>query len=205
MSDKGEKTRNTILDSASRLFYRQGYANTSFSDIVSAAGVYRGNIYHYFKSKEAILKAVVTLEIAKIDTLLAGWDTHYPDPRDRLGQFVRMFAMNRRELMRSGCPFGTLNSELGKNRRDLQRISKKLLDRFQDWLETQFRALGHTQEARMLALHVLARTQGMSVIAHVYSDSSVIEHEVCGLERWIDSIGQPSSPVPNRVRGQERS
>lgn len=205
MSDKGETTRNTIIDSAKRLFYRQGYGNTSFSDIVSAAGIYRGNIYHYFKSKEDILKVVVTLEIAEIDTLLAGWDACYPDPRDRIGQFVRMFGKNRRELMRSGCPFGTLNSELGKNRRDLQRISIKLLDRFRDWLETQFGALGHTQEARPLALHLLARTQGMSVIAHAYSDSGVIEHEVRGLERWIDSIGKPGLPVPSRVRGQKRS
>lgn len=126
----------------------------------------------------------MALEITKIDALLADWDRRHPDPRDRLGQYVRMF---------------------GTNRRDLQRISKKLLDRFCDWLETQFGALGHTQEARSLALHLLARTQGMSVIAHAYNDSGVIEHEVRGLERWIDSLGKPGLRVPGLVRGQKRS
>ncbi|MHB1950973.1 MAG: TetR/AcrR family transcriptional regulator [Acidiferrobacteraceae bacterium] len=203
MSDHGEKTRTSIIDSAKRLFYRQGYGNTSFSDIVGSVGIYRGNVYHYFKTKDDILRAVIAVELSEIDALLDHWDASYRDPRDRIGQFVRLFRTNRRDLVRSGCPFGTLSIELGKNRRDLQKVTRKLLDRFREWLEIQFSALGHAQDARSLALHVLVRTQGMSVLAHVYSDSGVVENEVRGLERWIDSIERPARR--GRARGQKRS
>ena len=59
MASKGEKTRNDIIACAKNLFYQHGYEATSFSEIVSASGLFRGNIYHYFKSKDDILAAVI--------------------------------------------------------------------------------------------------------------------------------------------------
>jgi AcrR family transcriptional regulator len=44
MLSKGDKTRAEIVEHAKSLFYARGYDGTSFTDIVNAAGVYRGNI-----------------------------------------------------------------------------------------------------------------------------------------------------------------
>ena len=43
---------------ARRLFTERGYAATSIDDIVQAAGVAKGSLYHHFDSKEAIFRAV---------------------------------------------------------------------------------------------------------------------------------------------------
>ncbi|MDX1344835.1 MAG: TetR/AcrR family transcriptional regulator, partial [Sedimenticolaceae bacterium] len=59
MASRSDKTRLRIVQSANRLFYRQGYNRTSFTDIVEASGVPRGNIYYYFKTKEEILLATI--------------------------------------------------------------------------------------------------------------------------------------------------
>ena len=59
MSRKSDRTRNRILQAANRLFYRKGFNQTSFTDVVDAADVPRGNIYYYFKTKEDILHAAV--------------------------------------------------------------------------------------------------------------------------------------------------
>ncbi|MHB8415580.1 MAG: TetR/AcrR family transcriptional regulator [Acidiferrobacteraceae bacterium] len=189
MSDKGEKTRTRILESADQLFYRRGYGGTSFSDIVDAVGIYRGNIYHYFKSKEAILQAVLEKRVEETEALLKRWDAHYDDPRDRLGQFVRLSVDNGGDLVRYGCFAGTLNSELAKDQRDLQRFARPLLDLFRDWLAARFSDLGRGQEARSLALHLLGRVQGISVVAHAYQDIRSLEYEVHRLEVWIDALG----------------
>jgi AcrR family transcriptional regulator len=189
MNNKGEKTRLMIIESADRLFYCRGYGNTSFSDIVDAAGIYRGNIFHYFKSKKEILYAVLEKRIEENATLLKHWNVRYDDPRDRLGQFVRLFVENGEDLVRYGCSVGTLNSELAKDQRDLQRFARPLLDLFRDWLAVQFSELGRGQEARSLALHLLSRVQGISVIAHAYQDIGLLGHEVHQLEAWIDTLG----------------
>ena len=84
MAAKGEQTRQEIVAAARRLFYRRGYTNTSFSDIVAVTGVQRGNIYHYFKTKEDILAAVIEQRLVEIEAALRSWGQEYARPKDRL-------------------------------------------------------------------------------------------------------------------------
>jgi AcrR family transcriptional regulator len=51
--------RDEILDAAERLVRTRGYDEMSIQDIQDELGVSRGAIYHYFRSKEAILDALV--------------------------------------------------------------------------------------------------------------------------------------------------
>ena len=55
MIDKTE----TILNAATVMFARYGYAKTTIGDIVTEAGVARQTVYNSFSSKEEILRAVV--------------------------------------------------------------------------------------------------------------------------------------------------
>ncbi|MGD8616804.1 MAG: TetR/AcrR family transcriptional regulator [Gammaproteobacteria bacterium] len=188
MPAKGEQTRQDIVEAAKALFYQRGYTNTSFSDIVEATGVQRGNIYHYFKSKEDILEAVIEQRIAEYEAILAGWDQKYADPRDRLHRYVQRVAANKGELAKYGCPIGTLGAELGKESCKLREPVRRLFDVFRDWLAAQFRQLGRSRQARALALHLLGRTEGISVMAHVYSDPALITSEVGRVREWIDAL-----------------
>jgi len=51
--------RDGILDVAERLIRSRGYEAMSIQDIQDDLGASRGAIYHYFRSKEAILEAVI--------------------------------------------------------------------------------------------------------------------------------------------------
>lgn len=186
MLSKGDKTRAEIVEHAKSLFYERGYDGTSFTDIVNAVGVYRGNINYYFKTKDDILKAVIDRHLEEFGALLADWIARHADPRDRLIDFVHMIAERQAALTRYGCPIGTLNTELGKDRPELQRSARALFDLFRDWLAEQFRALGSSSdEAIALALHLLGRAQGVAVIAHVYQDTELLQREVAQMETWI--------------------
>lgn len=56
--ERRESTRSAVLAAAQLLFAENGYAGTSIQDIIEAAGISRGALYHHFKSKEAIFAAV---------------------------------------------------------------------------------------------------------------------------------------------------
>ncbi|MDX3225005.1 TetR/AcrR family transcriptional regulator [Streptomyces sp. ME19-01-6] len=58
-----EATRNAIVEAASDLFSRSGYAKTSLDDIADHARVTKGAIYHHFTNKQAVFEAV----LAEID------------------------------------------------------------------------------------------------------------------------------------------
>jgi TetR/AcrR family transcriptional regulator, cholesterol catabolism regulator len=48
-----------ILDAAAELFCRQGYAATSVAEVAEAAGLLKGSVYHYIRTKEDLLAAIV--------------------------------------------------------------------------------------------------------------------------------------------------
>jgi AcrR family transcriptional regulator len=56
---KGERTRQSITDSAYSLFLEQGYAATSMRQIAGRAGLALGGIYNHYSSKEAIFSELI--------------------------------------------------------------------------------------------------------------------------------------------------
>jgi TetR/AcrR family acrAB operon transcriptional repressor len=53
------KARNRILDAAMLVFRRQGFRRSSIEQAAEAAGLTRQALYHHFKSKEALFRAVI--------------------------------------------------------------------------------------------------------------------------------------------------
>jgi len=56
-----EDRREQIAEAAMRVFAQKGYMRATNKDIAREAGITTGLIYHYFDSKEALLKAIVEL------------------------------------------------------------------------------------------------------------------------------------------------
>jgi len=57
--------RSEILDAAARCFARAGFHQTSMQTICAEAGMSPGNVYRYFRSKEAIIAAISERDLAQ--------------------------------------------------------------------------------------------------------------------------------------------
>ena len=86
-----KNTRNTkgrIIEAAWRLFYRQGYDDTTVEEIIAESGTSRGSFYHYFEGKDALLSTVSYLFDQKYEELMATLD---PDGN----RFDQLMYLNR--------------------------------------------------------------------------------------------------------------
>ena len=186
MSDR--TTRDHIVEAADHLFYRQGYEHTSFSDIADDVRISRGNFYYHFKTKDEILEAVIDARLASTQAMLERWEAEGKDPAARIRSFIRMLVANRADIKRYGCPVGTLSTELAKLNHASRNEANKLFTLFRTWLRRQFAALGRTEDADILAMHLLARSQGVATLANAFHDEKFIREEVQLMCDWLDSI-----------------
>jgi AcrR family transcriptional regulator len=147
----------------------------------------RGNFYHHFKSKDEILAAVIEVRRANTLKMLERWELEAKDPLQRIRRFIHILNANGDEIKLHGCPVGTLCTELAKLDHASQNEANELFELFREWLRRQFTLLGRKAHADELAMHLLARSQGVAVLANAMRDDDFVRREVQLLDGWLSS------------------
>ncbi len=185
MGAKGEDNRQRIVDAADNLFYRRGYNQTSFQDISDATGIPRGNFYYYFKTKNEILDAVVNTRVEQLTGMLNRCEAQTQNARERLLLFSNMLEHNRDVVIESGCPLGSLSSELAKDDPVLHEKSRQGFVLLRNWIKQQFTVLG-LNNADDLAMDLLAKLQGTTIMACVFKDGDFVQRSHQQIKNWIN-------------------
>jgi len=194
-------TRDHIIEAADLLFYQRGYEHTSFADIADVVRISRGNFYHHFKTKDEILDAVISARLARTRGMLDRWELEGKDPADRIRSFIQILIANRADIKRFGCPVGTLCAELAKLNHGAQAEATEIFALFRIWLRRQFTLLGRAADADALAMHLLARSQGVATLASAFGDETFIRHEVQQMHDWLNSCAQGAAANPGAGPG----
>lgn len=101
-AERSDAMSTALLTAARALFVEKGYAETGTPEIVAAAGVTRGALYHHFADKKALFEAVVRAESAAVAAAIDA-----AAPRD----------MSAREALREGgAAFLKAMAEPGRTR-----------------------------------------------------------------------------------------
>ena len=70
----GRNTKGRIVAAAWKLFYEQGYDDTTVEDIIAESNTSKGSFYHYFEGKDALLGSLSMLFDEKYEQLQAEMD-----------------------------------------------------------------------------------------------------------------------------------
>lgn len=179
--------RERLVKAADRLVQQQGFEQTTLADIAKVSKVPLGNVYYYFKTKDAIGEAVVAERAEQYRAAREMWDG-LPDPRQRLVAFVQMTIDNRDMLARSGCPIGSLCQELHKDGGKLAEQASSMFADFLAWLEKQFQQIGKAGESRDLAVYLMSVLEGATLLTHSFNDPDYITRQSDRLKTWIEKL-----------------
>ena len=176
--------RVRLIEAAKVLMHQQGFNLTTLADIAQEADVPLGNVYYYFKTKEAIGEAVIERRRAEYEEKFARWND-ITSPAERLKAFISFEEEELELLARYGCPIGGLCQELGKQGGTLADLAAKLLHDILQWTEKQFMSLGFGESSEELALNLVASIQGTHLLTHTFKDPKLATKQTGTLSKWL--------------------
>jgi AcrR family transcriptional regulator len=87
------------------LFWEKGYGSTSVADVLHAAQVNSGSLYHFFPGKQDLLLAVLAAYRAGIDEMLLA--PAWKGVGDPIEKVFALLARYRQSVVRTDCVYGT--------------------------------------------------------------------------------------------------
>ena len=84
-----DSARGKLLQMAAHLFRNKGYERTTVRDLASAVGIQSGSIFHHFKSKDEILRAVMEETIRYNTALMRAALAQSNSVRERVLALIR--------------------------------------------------------------------------------------------------------------------
>jgi TetR/AcrR family transcriptional regulator, transcriptional repressor for nem operon len=198
-----ERTRERLLQAASREIYRSGFQSAGLDKILASAGVTKGALYYHFKGKQALGYAVVEEVIAP--DVQGKWVLplqSVKDPIEALIGAVQRIPV-RPEDVRGGCQMNNLAQEMSPLDAGFR---KRLATIFGDWREAVASVLLEGQshgsvrrdvEPAEAAGLLIAMVEGYGSLAKNAQDPKVMKAGIRNIVDWLKSLRARG----NRKRG----
>jgi AcrR family transcriptional regulator len=125
---KKSKTRDRIVETASRLFYKQGCVATGINQIIKEAGVAKTTLYEHFHSKEDLLVEYLVNMSNQTDVWLKAEADKFDSPKEKVLALFDFLAMLSSQAAYCGCSFLNMVSDLPSDSGRVKVIIKKQKD-----------------------------------------------------------------------------
>jgi TetR/AcrR family transcriptional regulator, transcriptional repressor for nem operon len=190
-------TRDRLINSARFLFWERGFAGTSMADLLAHAQVNSGSFYHFFESKEALLRDVLegylhALRPMVIDPAFAQTDR----PVERIFAILEGYRARILETdCQFGCPLGRLALEIDPENRPAHKL---IAQNFQGWIdavrecvEEMKDRLPRGTDREALATYVLVVMEGGVMLSRSYGSVDPFDRAVHQLRQHFQLLLKP--------------
>jgi len=192
-SDASPDRRSEILAAAARVFARQGFEGASMNDIIAEAGISKGGVYWYFKSKDEIIGTIVRNYFERdLDNVRALFDAPLPAP-EKLLALIR-FAVEDIESMMGMLPLAFEAYALAFHNPVVKQALEDYLDSYMAFLVPIFQRgieLGEFREVdpSEAALAVAAIIEGTLILWVFKPDLVSLErHILSSIQLLLDGL-----------------
>jgi TetR/AcrR family transcriptional repressor of nem operon len=184
---KATDTRDRLIHSARYLFWERGFAGTSMAELLAHAEVNSGSFYHFFESKESLLRAVLEEYLVALHPQVV--DPAFAQTTEPVERIFAILAGYRARILqtecRYGCPLGRLALEIDPENRPAHDL---IAQNFKGWIGAVRSCLERVQEhlpegtnVDALATYVLAVMEGGVMIGRSYGSVEPFDTAVAQL------------------------
>jgi AcrR family transcriptional regulator len=199
-------TRDRLIHSARYLFWDRGYAGTSMADLLAHANVNSGSFYHFFESKEALLREVLTGYLEALRPMVV--DPAFATTDEPVERIFAILASYRDRILqtecRYGCPLGRLALEIDPENRPAHKL---IAENFQGWITAVRECLDQLKprlpkntDLDALATYVLAVMEGGVMISRSYGSVDPFDRAVKQLRQHFQLLLSETKPQSASTR-----
>jgi len=201
---KPSATRDRLVESARYLFWERGFAGTSMADLLGHSGVNSGSFYHFFESKEALLRDVLQGYLGALWPMVI--DPAFATTEDPVGRIFAILAGYRGRILQTdykyGCPLGRLALEIDPENRPAHKL---IAENFQGWVGAVRGCLEQIKDRvpadtdlDALATYVLAVMEGGVMISRSSGSVQPFDQAVSQLHEHFRLLVAPA-PVKRKA------
>lgn len=167
--------RDLLLDTAYRLFYRDGYHAVGIDTILAEAGLAKMTLYHHFSSKEELIVAALERRGQEIGSeIKAAVEAAGPSPRKRLLALFDWYESWFKSKDFNGCGFIRAAGEYPELASPVHQVVTRRKQASRDMLEKVLTDLG-VSSPKSLAGQIQLLLEGAIVTAHISGNPDTIQ------------------------------
>jgi TetR/AcrR family transcriptional regulator, transcriptional repressor for nem operon len=195
-------TRDRLINSARYLFWERGFAGTSMADLLAHANVNSGSFYHFFESKEALLREVLEGYLHALRPMVV--DPAFAETDEPVERIFGILAGYRGRILqtecRYGCPLGRLALEIDPENRPAHKL---IAENFQGWIGAVRECIDQVKphlpentDPEALATYILAVMEGGVMISRSYGSVEPFDRAVKQLRQHFQLLLTPQKLTP---------
>jgi AcrR family transcriptional regulator len=205
-------TRDRLIHSARYLFWERGFAGTSMADLLAHAQVNSGSFYHFFESKEALLREVLEGYLHALRPMVV--DPAFAQTDEPVERIFAILAGYRGRILQTdckyGCPLGRLALEIDPENRPAHKL---IAENFQGWITAVRECIDQIKprlpkgtDPEALATYVLAVMEGGVMISRSYGSVDPFDRAVKQLRQHFALLLAPpkNAPTPTKRTSPKR-
>ncbi|HPF06924.1 MAG TPA: TetR/AcrR family transcriptional regulator [Spirochaetota bacterium] len=189
---KGDETKERIIDVSLDLLHRRGYYDTSINDIIENSGIKKGSLYFHYKSKDTLIIEVLNEALERYEQQISEGANH-SNPLDQIiDKIDAITGYHVNGDISKGCLFGNMALEIGHDGSDISVLVESI---FKRW-ETNFISLLNQAEkngeiklkepARVLARMILASVEGGVLLSKISGNTESLKDCMKFIKSVID-------------------
>lgn len=183
---KHSLVRNTIIETASNLFYQKGYNLTGINEIIREAGIAKATLYSHFKSKEDICLAYLEFKNTTFLQEIKSFTSKAPKGKKQILAFFGFLKLFFKDKDFNGCWCINTISEIPKDnekiRTEIKKEKYQLISFIEELLVYNFPKLTKKQ-VPVLAKKIYLLYESAIAESHLHQDPWAIDSakELCEL------------------------
>jgi len=202
---RGQASRERIIAAAADLMFARGVRGTGLDDVLAAAGVGKGQLYHYFADKDDLVRAVIARQTRRV------FDAQRPllDALDSwaaiAGWFDGLVRLREEHGCAGGCALGSLASELADQDEAARADLVAAFDLWEGYLARGLERMRARDELRAaadpaaLAAAAMASIQGGLLLAQTRKDTRALRFALDGALAYLQTFATGTPPERSRA------